>query len=435
MISESFDRVDTPVETGGGYTEIKEISPGLFRARKAGKFFILKTAKDSDARSLNLLRREYDLCANLSHPHIVSIFTFEEESPVGTAIVMEYVEGRTLGGYLNENPDKSSRRRIFLQLLDAVGYIHRSGLIHNDLKPANIIITNKDNDLKIIDFGLSDDDSNYLEKALGATAPYASPELLSHRTEKPDAQSIDSRSDIYSIGKIMQDIFPRNLRSIKSRCTRRNPEDRYANVEQLKRAYLHRNRPLRIAAAVLALLAILLPTALLLRQKSRLADANNSIAELKNTSDSLRLVSETLHHASDSLLQKTRQEEEFNRIRDSLILVIDNDLQTLYDKSLKLINKQWQRARSGEGGDPVGTQWFYHEGEDWGQFWAVDGDANKTPQKIHSMVQSLTLSPEKKVFLEDALTNHHTRLRDNLYQKLYDRSYNKYFYDYNRRKN
>ena len=58
MISESFDRVDTPVETGGGYTEIKEIYPGLFRARKAGKFFILKTAKDSDARSLNLLRRE-----------------------------------------------------------------------------------------------------------------------------------------------------------------------------------------------------------------------------------------------------------------------------------------------------------------------------------------------------------------------------------------
>ena len=113
MISESFVRVDAPSQYDGTYTETTPVSGNIYRTRKAGKFFILKTAGSNDARSLQLLRREYELNVRLSHPHIAGVYTFDENSPVGPAIVMEYLEGRTLDRFLKENPPKEARERIF----------------------------------------------------------------------------------------------------------------------------------------------------------------------------------------------------------------------------------------------------------------------------------------------------------------------------------
>ena len=455
MISESFVRVDAPSQYDGTYTETTPVSSNIYRTRKAGKFFILKTAGSNDARSLQLLRREYELNVRLSHPHIAGVYTFDENSPVGPAIVMEYLEGRTLDRFLKENPPKEARERIFLQLLDAVGYIHRCSLIHNDIKPGNIIITNKDNDLKLIDFGLSDDDSNYLEKNLGATESYASPELLAYRhadsaaSESPAASTeipatantgpsssdtplpLDSRSDIYSIGMIMKEIFPGRHKRIISRCTQKDRNKRYSNTEELKRAWKMRNRPLQIATTSLLILLLALPTFLFFKERRRLGDASSSLRTLQITADSLRKKSESLRKTSDSLSAERLKEKRFNTIRDSLIQIIENEYLSLYNKSLRLINKQWERARNGEGGNPLGSKIVNCEpSEEWGQYWTMDGGDSKLIKKIKTMVGNLPLDSNSKALMEDALRSRSTRLSEDLYQKLYDQSYDKFHFIY-----
>ena len=225
----------------------------LYRVRKAGKYFIIKTPKDASGQSLAMLQREYELSIGRQHPNVVSVFTFEPSTVVGPGIIMEYVEGRTLTAFLAENPSPALRRRVFEQLLLAVAYIHHSGIVHNDLKPENILVTRADNDVKLIDFGLADDDAHYLARTLGCTPAYASPELLARD------KSIDARSDIYSIGRLMQDIFGNSHSRIANRCLCSDREKRYANADELLNVFKHRNRPAKIVGALLLTLLLLVP--------------------------------------------------------------------------------------------------------------------------------------------------------------------------------
>jgi serine/threonine protein kinase len=166
-------------------------------------------------------------------------------------LVMEYIEGRTLDKHLAEKPSKKERNRIFSELLSAVGYLHKRGVIHNDLKPENILITHADNTLKLIDFGLADSDAEYALRTLGCTPRYASPELQAR------AGAIDARSDIFSVGVLMQEMFGSS--SISARCTKANPERRYANIEALQRAWHNRKRPQRVLLGVVAVAIFVLP--------------------------------------------------------------------------------------------------------------------------------------------------------------------------------
>ena len=228
-------------------------SSKLYRVRKAGKYFIIKTVKDDSGQSLALLQREYELSLGKSHPNIVNIFTFEQSTVVGPGIVMEFVDGRTLAEYLVENPSFASRKRVFKQLIQAVSYIHRCGLVHNDIKPENIIITRSDDDVKLIDFGLADSDAYYLAHTLGCTRAYASPELLAQES------SIDSRSDIYSLGVIMKELFGNRYLRISARCLHREREKRYRNADELLLAIQRCNRPFFVALSIAVAVIISLP--------------------------------------------------------------------------------------------------------------------------------------------------------------------------------
>ncbi len=136
-----------------------------------------------------MLKREYELSLGIVHNNIIGVYCFEADTAVGEGIVMNYVDGRTLNDFLKGNPSFELKERVFLQILDALAYIHRCGVIHNDLKPENILITRTDNDVKIIDFGLSEDDAHYLAHSMGGTRGYASPELLGRK------QQVDTRSE------------------------------------------------------------------------------------------------------------------------------------------------------------------------------------------------------------------------------------------------
>ena len=229
-------------------------SSKLWRMSRDGKYFLVKTTQDNSEHQLRMLRREYELSIGCDNPYIVHIFTYEHDIHEGDGIVMEYIEGRTLREYLSENPSLVSRQRIFDELLSAVNYLHKRGILHNDLKPENILVTRADDTLKIIDFGLADKDAYFVWKTLGCTPEYASPEL------KNQSKDIDSRSDIYSIGVIMRDIFEGRYSRIIKRCCKEKTQQRYSDVAELQKSWQGRNRIWKWFVAFCVLAAIVVPT-------------------------------------------------------------------------------------------------------------------------------------------------------------------------------
>ena len=261
----------------------------LWRVSRDGKYFLIKTTKDNSEYQQKMLRREYEISIGCDNPNIVHVFTYERNLPEGEGIVMEYIEGRTLDEFLLEKPSLKTKQRIFGELLSAVNYLHKRGIIHNDLKPENILITRADNTLKIIDFGLADNDAFYVLKTLGCTQRYASPELLSQdvRTRLATSkQKIDARSDIYSIGIIMQDIFDGRYKRIINKCIKENVGSRYSDISSLQRKWNDRNKVWKYLTVIVILLVAAFPTYLYLSEenaeKKEIAVKEAKIAEIKS---------------------------------------------------------------------------------------------------------------------------------------------------------
>ena len=176
----------------------------------------------------------------------------EEIPEMGTCIVMEWIDGITLEHWSGR---KTEGEDIFLQLLDAVHYIHAKQIVHRDLKPSNIMITHNGNHVKLIDFGLSDTDDFAILKQPAGTPGYISPEQIV-------SQQADIRNDIFSIGCILEKILPsKPYTAIIKRC-KAPIAQRYANVDELKADFMaRRNRHpsgiKRIAIAVLTSIILL----------------------------------------------------------------------------------------------------------------------------------------------------------------------------------
>ena len=167
----------------------------------------------------------------LIHPNIAATYSMEQVSGVGRCIVQEWIDGFTLGEWLQTRPDKSARQRVFGQLLDALEYLHGLQLVHHDLKPDNILITRNGTNLKLIDFGLS---------ALDAT-------LL----PKPN----DVRADIQALGRLMPSLLPgQPLLARKCRNARFN------NIAALRRAIARRKRFLSLSPMLVSLVLLIAAT-------------------------------------------------------------------------------------------------------------------------------------------------------------------------------
>ena len=221
----------------------------LCKAKRYGRWWVLKGLKEpyrQDENYKNLLHKEFDILISLQHPNIVSAYSMEEIPEMGTCIVMEWIDGITLEHWSGK---KTEGEGIFLQLLDAVHYIHAKQIVHRDLKPSNIIITHNGNHVKLIDFGLSDTDDFAILKQPAGTPGYISPEQIISR-------QADIRNDIFSIGCILEKILPgKPYTAIIKRC-KAHITQRYANVDELKADFMaHRNSHLsgikRIGIAVL----------------------------------------------------------------------------------------------------------------------------------------------------------------------------------------
>ena len=119
----------------------------------------------------------------MDHPNIVKAYAKEVNETLGPCIAMEYIDGVTLDQYLESKPSWQARRKVVEQLVDALAYIHSNQVIHRDLKPSNILVTCNGNNVKIIDFGLSDADDYAVLKQSAGTVKYMAPEQKEFRAK------------------------------------------------------------------------------------------------------------------------------------------------------------------------------------------------------------------------------------------------------------
>ncbi len=162
---------------------------------------VLSAELSRDASFVERFRREARQVANLSHPNIVEVYDWGERE--GTYyIVMAYVEGRTLGDVLRRegplHPDRAAE--VAIEITAALGFAHRNGVIHRDIKPGNVLLT-PTGGVQVADFGIARDatdrggDLTQAGSVIG-TAAYLSP-------EQAQALPIDPRSDLYSLGCVL----------------------------------------------------------------------------------------------------------------------------------------------------------------------------------------------------------------------------------------
>lgn len=297
-----------------GMFELVSSSPesycDIWRADKDGRFRIYKALKSEYAGDQvyeRLLRKEFEIGYSLDHPNICEYYAFVNLPPLGNCIEMEWIDGCSLDSLLPRGAiGKTLAVKIINETCDALSYMHSKQVVHRDLKPSNIMLTYNGNNVKLIDFGLSDTDAHSVLKGSAGTQVYASPELISGKT-------VDFRSDIFSLGCVIDRLSPTYAR-VARKCCQRAPAKRFQSALDVKKAI--ERKPLA-PFAVAAVTLVLLGSALWLTHPwSRPA---GDVAGLPSLTDTLPDTSEDSPSLVPTLLpidNQTDADQQMGRIED-----------------------------------------------------------------------------------------------------------------------
>jgi serine/threonine protein kinase len=271
-------------KTLGHYQVVEEIGSGgmgiVYKARDLhlDRFVALKilpAERIADQERKKRFVLEAKACSALNHPNIIHIYDIGADGGV-EFIVMEYVEGKTLGDRIGKRPlSLKETLKYGVQIADALAKAHSAGIIHRDLKPPNIMV-NDDGVVKVLDFGLAKltERIKYDEFASTASASVGDTPVTGAGTiigtvaymspEQAEGKPIDQRSDIFSFGAILYEMITgrrafqgdskistlaavltrepapfgaeisRDLEKTIVRCLRKDPERRYQNMADVR---------------------------------------------------------------------------------------------------------------------------------------------------------------------------------------------------------
>jgi Tol biopolymer transport system component len=236
-----------------------------------GRVVALKIVTGDDVEAQTRLRHEAKRASQLNHPHVCTIH--EVGTSNGQAFfAMEYVEGQTLSEMISRRVfPLEAALRYGIQIADALSHAHEHGVVHRDLKSANVVVT-PDGRAKVLDFGLACDvpaqriselsqskTTLTREGLIAGTLPYMAPELLR-------GEPADVRSDIWALGVMLYEMVtgrrpfggttgfelsaailheqptpfpdrtPPSLREIIRRCLAKDRHDRYAHAGEVRSA-------------------------------------------------------------------------------------------------------------------------------------------------------------------------------------------------------
>lgn len=270
-------------QVGGKYEVLKMLGRGGMGKVYAGRHIeigrkVAIKVLDRDFRKNEApylrFKQEARLAATLSHSNICSVYDFGELADGTPYLVMDLLEGKTLGEIRVEQKRIEWQRAVNIcsQLCDALSHAHSKQVLHRDLKPSNIVIQHEgaNEQAKIVDFGIA---KSLQEDAPALTATHESigtPYYMS--PEQCKSQKVDHRSDIYSLGCLMYEILtgrppflgdtlqimfahvatdpepfnkvvpeadiPAHLQSAILKAMRKSPDERYQTADEMKQHIL-----------------------------------------------------------------------------------------------------------------------------------------------------------------------------------------------------
>jgi len=294
-------RIEQKLGEGGMGVVFRAVDTRLERP-VALKLLRADALRDSERRRRFVL--EAKAASALNHPNIITIHAIEQSDGLDY-IVMEFVTGRTLAAVLSEGLPLEQTLRYALQIASALARAHASGIVHRDIKPDNIVVTDEGR-IKVLDFGLakllerddethvsiptpsqplSDDDSTQFGAIIG-TLNYLSPEQAA-------GSVADARSDVFAFGCVLYEMLtrdhpfsaptpdrvleaiqqqeprplhalseslPSGVEQIVTRCLRKDPNERFQKMGEVETALgreldairqrAQKRRARRISAAV-----------------------------------------------------------------------------------------------------------------------------------------------------------------------------------------
>jgi len=258
QIKDEYD-ITGEIGTGGMAIVYKAVQKSLDRPVAIKE---LKKSYHADDQIVKRFERESRVAASLQHENIVHIYDYWRKPDY--SIVMEYVDGTDLAGIIEKTGPLpvDVGTMIAVQVCNALDYAHMRGLIHRDIKPSNIMIK-RNGEVKLMDFGIAHTRNLEALTVPGTfigTPAYMSPEQII-------GQQLDSRSDIFSFGIVLYEMFtgakpfmddevrpvsakilkdgfraprrinsdvPRSLQRIIKKCLRKKPQKRYDSMLEVE---------------------------------------------------------------------------------------------------------------------------------------------------------------------------------------------------------
>lgn len=205
----------------------------FYKVCRNGRYYFLKSLHHEYLHQefyREVLRKEYELGTQLHSDYIVGYHELTD-TPDECSLLMYYVNGTTLDEFYRQHPDYFKHPdhllKLLRQLCQALHELHSHQALHLDLKPSNIMLTNVNHDVRLIDLGCSYADAR--PDLIGQTDAYAAPE------QRDGSYAVDARTDIYTLGKIIEQLSPRQpfFQKIARRCLQERKEDRFQSAEEL----------------------------------------------------------------------------------------------------------------------------------------------------------------------------------------------------------